>query len=200
MQEPIYFSKVQFREVIGYGNMYSILLLNLMEGELSYQVYERKRQMPAITGMAIDENNYEYPVYMPAKVIRSAQSNFNPIVLPDDVYVSDVIFSHAVKLKPEQISQILPLCNALEFEPYRDKKMSMYDDGYIGYRDESRLYFTGITDSYIPKMEWSMKYYYDEEHIWPSEKLYRFLVMKYFKHDKKFRKWGPHYGAYSLFI
>ncbi len=48
---------------------------------------------------------------------------------------------------------LLPYCNALDFEPYRDKKMSMQDEGYIGYRDEINTYFTAITNSHIPKLE-----------------------------------------------
>jgi hypothetical protein len=75
----------------------------------------------------------------------------------------------------------------------------MDDEGYRGYRDEVHLYFTAISDSYIPKMELPMHYYYDEEHIWPSEKLYRYLVRTYFE-GKKLRRWSPTYGDchYSL--
>lgn len=43
--------------------------------------------------------------------------------------------------------------------------MSINDEGFIGYRDEIKGYFTGVTDSYIPNMEWDMSYYYDEKHI-----------------------------------
>ena len=45
-----------------------------------------------------------------------------------------------------------------------------------------------------------MNYYYDEEHICPSEKLYRYLIKKYFEGDKKLHGWGPSYGEGSLFI
>ena len=75
----------------------------------------------------------------------------------------------------------------------------MNDEGYIGYRDEINTYFTGITNSYIPKLDLQMDYFYDEEHIWPSEKLYRYLVNTFFECNKKFKKYGPHYGAGSLF-
>ena len=33
-----------------------------------------------------------------------------------------------------------------------------------------------------------MAYYYDEEYIWPSEKLYRFIINKYMT-SKKLSKW-----------
>ena len=45
-----------------------------------------------------------------------------------------------------------------------------------------------------------MDYFYDEEHIWPSEKLYRYLVKTFFERNKKFRKYGTVYGAGSLFL
>ena len=66
--------------------------------------------------------------------------------------------------------------------------MSMGDEGYIGYRDEINTYFTGITNSYIPKLDLPMDYFYDEEHIWPSEKLYRYLVKTFFEGNKKLKK------------
>ena len=47
------------------------------------------------------------------------------------------------------MQELLSYCNALDFEPYRNKEMISEDEGYIGYRDELQLYFTGITDSYI---------------------------------------------------
>lgn len=77
--------------------------------------------------------------------------------------------------------------------------MEMGEEGYIGYRDEVDLYFRAVTDSYIPLLELSMGYYYDEEHIWPSERLYRYLVKTFFEGDKRLRGWGPTYGGFSLF-
>ena len=50
MADTVYFSKIEYCEVIGYGNTTSIMLLNIPEQELSYQVYDWKRQMPAIEG------------------------------------------------------------------------------------------------------------------------------------------------------
>ena len=78
--------------------------------------------------------------------------------------------------------------------------MQMGEEGYIGYRDEVRLYFRAITDSYIPMLELPMDYYYDEEHIWPSEKLYRYLLKTFFEKEKKLRRWGLSYGRKSLFF
>lgn len=95
---------------------------------------------------------------------------------------------------------LLPYCNALDFEPYRDRKMQMGEEGYIGYRDEVRLHFRAITDSYIPMLELPMEYYYDEEHIWPSEKLYRYLVKTFSEKEKKLREWGLSYGREALFF
>lgn len=41
---------------------------------------------------------------------------------------------------------------------------------------------------------------FDEEHIWPSERLYRYLVKTFFEGNKKLRGWGPTYGGFSLFF
>lgn len=56
-----------------------------------------------------------------------------------------------------------------------------------------QLYFRAVTDSYIPLLELPMDYYYDEKHIWPSEKLYRYLVKTHFEGDKKIRGWASAY-------
>ena len=75
----------------------------------------------------------------------------------------------------------------------------MSDEGYIGYRDEAQMYFKAITDSYIPMIELPMNYYYDEQHIWPNEKLYRYLIKTFFENNKKTEKWVTAYGGFSLF-
>ena len=57
-------------------------------------------------------------------------------------------------------------------------------------------------------MMWLGGYYYDEEHIWPSERLYRYIHRTYHEqlnsrdNGKKSKKTGNgmlEYGAYSLF-
>ena len=133
-------------------------------------------------------------------MIKNAKTEFKPQLIQSDVYEQEVIFLYGVKLSDEQMEELLPYCNALEFEPFRDKEMVMFGEGYLGYRDEVSLYFAGITDSYIPKMEWEMSYFYDEKHIWPSEKLYRYLVKTYFENNKKLKGYGPVYGGSSLFF
>ena len=45
-----------------------------------------------------------------------------------------------------------------------------------------------------------MDYYYDEEHIWPSEKLYRHLVKTFLEKEKKLRGCGLCYGRDSVFF
>lgn len=67
-----------------------------------------------------------------------------------------VKFSYGIRVKEEQMQELLPYCNALDFEPYRNREMSMTDKGYKAYRDEYDVEFIGITDSYIPKLELSM--------------------------------------------
>lgn len=203
MADAIYFSKIEYREVIGYGNTSSIMLLNIPERELSYQVYDWKRRMPAIEGVQTERrgnHTWTYSITAPAKRIGNEKTGFEPQMIRDEPYESEIAFSYAIKLTEEQMEHLLPYCNALDFEPYRDREMKMDEEGYIGYRDEVRLYFKAITDSYIPLLELPMYYYYDEEHIWPSERLYRYLVKTFFEGKKKLRGWGPTYGCLSLFI
>lgn len=139
---------------------------------------------------------------LPAKVIRNGKTNFTDKVIMDNSFEDEVTFSYGIKLTEEQMTELLPYCNALDFEPFRDRKMNYNDKGMIGYRDEVDLRFRGISDSYLPLLELPMDYYYDEEHIWPSEKLYRYLLVKFFsdKNNKKLRGHRPCYGASSMFI
>ena len=201
MIEPIYFSKIEFCESIGYGNVSSIMLLNLFEKTLSYQKFDRKKQMPVIQEIESEkwgDEIFSYTVSRPAKIIKNAKTDFKAQLLPDEEYTEDVTFSYVIQLSNEQIAMLLPYCNALDFEPYRDKEMSMNNEGYIGYRDEVQMSFTAITNSYIPKIELPMSYYYDEAHIWPSERLYRYLFKTYFENNKDLKKWNLTYGESSL--
>lgn len=118
-----------------------------------------------------------------------------------DIRRDEIVKSYGIRLSDEDIQKILPYCNALEFEKYRNKEMSTSDEGYIGYMDEVTMYFTAITDSYIPKIELPMEYYYDRAHEWPSERLYRFLVENYLDGNKieELKGWGPNWGGFSLF-
>ena len=192
MSKKVYFSKIEFREYSGYSTLKSILLLNLVEGTLAYQVYEAEKRMyaPAITGVKTEEfrgHTREFDIREPAMRMRNGKTGFKSVLLVDDIDDREVVFSYTRKLSECRMKKLLPLCNALDFEPYRDRKVSMNDEGYCGYRDEIHLCFTGVTDSYIPKIELSMDSLYDEEHIWPSEKLYRYII-KTFMNDKKLKK------------
>ena len=201
MSEPIYFSKIEFIETIGYGNPDSIILLNLPEQELSYQVFKWKYQSPAIQGIETEEwngNLHSFDTRYPAKWIASQKTNFKPTLYKDDHYEQEVIFSYGIKLTKQQMEQLLPLCNALDFEPFRDREMHMGEEGYCGYRDEVRVQFRGITDSHIPLLELPMYYYYDSEHIWPSEKLYHHIIKNIFDKQKKMKGWYTAYGGFSL--
>lgn len=203
MNEKIYFSKIEFREYIGH-TLNSILLLNLVERTLAYQIYEKKKQIhaPAITGFETEKfmgYTWESDIRKPAMRIKNEKTGFKLVLLVDDIDDKEVVFSYTHKFSECEMKELLPLCNALDFEPYRDRKMSMDDEGYCGYRDEISLYFKGVTDSYIPKIELPMDYFYDEEHIWPSEKLYRYVI-KTFMNDKKLKNLVVSYGGLSLFF
>ncbi len=186
--------------------LHSILLLNTVEQELSYQIYEPYFEAPAI----IEEKSFEIhgmhfsrSFGRPARIVRSWKNGFRKQFLPTCDTLSEeykVNYSIGINIPDEKMPELLKYCDARDFEPYRDRKMDYYDEGRIGYRDEVDIYFTGITDSYIPMMVLPMEYYYDEEHIWPSEKLYRYLVKTFFPYGRKKVGLQPAYGASSLFI
>lgn len=161
MADAIYFSKIEYREVIGYGNTSSIMLLNIPERELSYQVYNWKRRMPAIEGIQTEQcgnHTWTYSITAPAKRIRNEKTGFEPQMIKDEPYESEIAFSYAIKLTEEQMEHLLPYCNALDFEPYRDREMKMGEEGYIGYRDEVHLYFKARVIIYLMNQDLNLRY------------------------------------------
>ena len=201
MDKPIYFSKIEFSQTIGYGNPSSAILLNIPAREISYQVFSWEHQAPAIQGIETEEwygKTFSFNTAYPAKLISSNKTNFKPKLLKEENCTPKAIFSHAIKLTEAQMKELLPLCNALEFEPFRNKKMIMGEEGYCGYRDEVNVKFIGITDSHIPLIELPMDYLYDEEHIWPSEKLYRYIIKQIFEKEPKMQNWYTTYSGLSL--
>lgn len=198
MDKKLYFSKIEYREKFIYSDYFrSVLLLNIPERELSYQEYFMKRKMPAVEGTKTDllfeDDEYTYDYGVPAKKIRNYKTNFETILIEDEPFDIKVGFSYGIKLTVEKMKETLPYCEVNEFEKFRGKKMSMNDRGFIGYRDEIQLFFRAVTDSGIPLLELPMNYYYDEEHIWPSEKLYRYLVKTFFAGKKKLIRHRPYY-------
>ena len=214
--KPIYFTKIEYDEYSPRG-LYSILLLNTVEQQLSYQTFKQIFESPAIIG----EESHEIKgmhltdrIGRPARVVKSWKGGCKKQFLPsndtrfagmefffqsyDDTDSHhdwreycfcnenyEVIRSVGINISDDIMPELLEYCDARDFEPFRDRKMDFNDKGRIGYRDEVSMDFTGITDSYIPRMVLPMDYYYDEEHIWPSEKLYRYLVKTFFPHDRK---------------
>ena len=112
MADTVYFSKIEYCEVIGYGNTTSIMLLNIPEQELSYQVYDWKRQMPAIEGMQtkeINEYKWTYDIALPAKKIRNGKTGFEPRFIRDEEYNPEITFSYAIKLTDDQMQMLLEI-------------------------------------------------------------------------------------------
>ena len=201
---PIYFKRVEFVEY-RFSDLRSILLVDLVKREVSYQTYGEKRNPPSMVAykkMEFMGEVEETSVPVAAMKISDGKNGFTPTVLETDTWESVITSSVGIKITDEQLQKLLPYCNALDFEPYRERKMEFDDPGRIGYRDELRMAFKGISDSYLPYIELPMDYYYDEAHIWPSEKLYRYIVITLLKEEKKKKKrnrW-PMYGTSSLFI
>ena len=202
MEKELYFSKIEFIEKLGYKDRFT-LLINLDEKKIYYEEYRTKRNMPS--GVIIETDYWEgepiesYTTSAATRIMRNGKTNFQPHHVRINSSEDEVVVSHGIELSSEDIKELLPYCKVMDFEPYRNKFMSMDDPGFIGYRDEVSLCFKGVSNSYVPLIELPMDYYYDEAHIWPSEKLYRYIVKKYFANKKKYRdcdvSW---YGAFSI--
>lgn len=191
MQEPIYFSKVEFRKNLGIKE-YSIILLNLPERELSFQAFKLKLRPRIVIGQKSEElfrHTLTFDIEYPIQLIASERTGFKPETLRTDEHEYELIYSYGIRLNDQQYEDLLPLCNALDFEPYRGRKMVMGEKGYIGYRDEIQVHFRAITDSHLPIIELPMDYFYDEAHTWPSEKLYCHIIDNIFGKIKKMRHW-----------
>ena len=159
--------------------------------------------MPSIQGVAYrkcNEVRYQYDLSWSAQLISNEKTGFKSRLFKTEPYEQTELFSYGIKLTDEQVCNLLPYCNALDFEPFRNREMSIKDDGYIGYRDEVQMRFRAITNSHIPLIELPMDYYYDEQHIWPSEKLYRYLLTTFFENNKETKNWIIRYGGFSLFF
>ncbi len=99
------------------------------------------------------------------------------------VYQKNII-SYYMILSDKDIEELLGYFNAKDFEPYRNRKMSMDDSGYWGYRDEYTMFFIGITSSYIPIIELPMDFIYSKKYEPPTEKLYNYLIEAFFRLTK----------------
>lgn len=196
MGEAIYFTKVEFREYCA-GKYIRAILLNFSEQELSYQVMRRKQKAPVIQGSESftysNGKTINFDTGSSGKVIRNEKTGFKPVLLKDEDYEAEVIFSYGIKLTLEQMEGLLPYCNALDFEPYRNKVMSMDDARFCGYRDEITISFKATSDSYLPIIELPMDYVYEEAYIWPSEKLYRYIIKTFFEGNKELEQWPLSY-------
>ena len=193
-KEYIPFSKIEFHESFWmfrkgmpvWGDE-KIIFLDIPKRELSVQVIR--------TGQNLSNKIYSieagwrlgYPNENVKQMLsmRAGKNGFQQVQVQTKDTSSKVIFSEGIELCEEQMEELLPLCNALDFEPFRNREMSMDDPGYRGYRDEVTMWFRGITDSYIPKIELPMELLYDEKHTWPSEKLYQYIWENFLKDNKK---------------
>lgn len=199
--EPIYFSKIEFVETIGYVRLSSNLVIDLVQKELVYQAYKRKKLIPNAQGLSIERFDDEIEIYeerIANRWVKTGKAD-QLIKAQLDPLEPEVSFVWGKKLTDEEYMNLLPYCNALEFEPYRGREMSMKDPGYLGYRDEITMRFSGITDSYIPKLDLPMDYFYDEKHTWPSERLFSYVTRTFLNNKKMRGQSMACYGACSLF-
>lgn len=192
--DAVYFSKIEFHQCYHmcqkgmpiWGDE-KIIFLDILNQELSVQVIRTgqdlsNRVYAMEAGWRLGRPNEDAKLMLDICVGKNGMQKVK--VRAEDIS-SKVIFSKGIKLSDEEMRELLPYCNALDFEPFRDREMSMDDPGYRGYRDEITMWFRGITDSYISKIELPMEYVYDEKHTWPSERLYQFIMDKHIRDNKK---------------
>lgn len=190
---PVCFSRVEFTLFVnmGSGKMPTIydeylglfgrehtIVLDLLLAELSYQVFVVREDTPLVV---VDSG----------RKVRGIPKGY--------YFKQKELFSYGYKLTPDELREVIPYCNALEYEAYRGKTMSMKDEGYRGYRDEVSMHFTAVTESYIPKLELPMDYIYDEEHTWPHERLYKYVVKKYLESNEELGVYKLSYRTGTLF-
>lgn len=161
--------------------------------ELSFQTFEYVKNIPSITGYGYYDKFGELILndfVVPGILIKSCKNNFNQQSIAIEEEEKIVTFSYGIKLSDLEIKLIQEYCNALEFEEYRYLDIYDYLDtyGYIGYIDEINLEFEGITNSYLPKIKLSMNLIFNNEHSWPTEKLYNYLMNIYIINNKECKK------------
>lgn len=132
-----------------------------------------------------------YYRHIPAYAITLDIPQQELAIIKYSLETGDILDSKGLKLSNDEMEQILPLCNALEFDKYRNINPDMSSPGFMSYLDDGATRkFIGITDSYIPLMEISMNYSFNIKHQWPTEKIYNFLVQHYVTGKKRFRGWA----------
>ena len=89
-----------------------------------------------------------------------------------------VVKNFAIQLTDEDIVQLLPYINALDFEPYRNVDDSQYFMTYDG----PIVKFIGITDSYLPLYQQYVYFVGEIGEERPYEKLFSYIVNKYLSH------------------
>jgi len=120
----------------------------------------------------------------PAKVVRNEKTGFKSQLIKNEQYEEKVVFSYGIKLTLKQIEDLLPYCNALEFEQYRNKNMSK-EELFCVCTDGRDIRFKAMSDSYLPIIELPLDYGYEAVY-----KLYHYINMTFFKGNKELKQWS----------
>ena len=174
--EPVYFKKIQYNLSVMNG-YFKTLLIDLEQKELSYQIAEHKYP----SGLRYNPQG--------SIKVKNYKTDFKAVDVKLNPYNEEIVFSYGLELSEEDISNILPYCNALEFEPYRNKKQETDQKGYLGYLDEAKMKFIGVSFSYLPIIELPMNYIYDDLYAWPHQLLYRAIYDYIISKNKKLKKY-----------
>ena len=190
--EPVYFSKIEFQEGLLLTYPKRIISLNLVEQELGFQVLRWKKHGTVIEKNRVEEQSgklHSYRTGCPALFMSNEKTDFQSQLMTYEDDEPEVLFSYGKKLSKAQMHNLLPYCNANDFEPFRNLEVTPEDLGWLCYRDTMRMQFIGVTDSHIPIMTLPMIFHCCEEQESPSERLYNYIVKNFFAHNFELKKW-----------
>lgn len=180
-KQEIYFSKIIFVQHEHRGNNY--IIINIPEREFSVQAYKLSldpRAKYKIPRTVYFSKESKMDLISPAVKISHGKNGFIPTLIPEEC--DEVCtFSYGSKVDEDVIDKLKPFCNALDFQPYINRKDN---DEWLGYRDEYTMYFYGFTNSHIPYMFFDMTYIHDS---WPTEKLWTEICKHLVKSNKKIK-------------
>lgn len=182
MQEKeIYFSKIIFVQHRHSGNTY--IQINLPEHEFSVQSFtyslDPRAKFEMQTTVYVSKDS-KIDLISPAVKISHGKNGFVPALIPEECE-EKCIFSYGSQIKEDLMSKLKPFCNAMDFQPYINRKDN---DEWLGYRDEYTMYFYGFTNSHIPYMFFDMTVRHEN---WPTEKLWAEICKHLVKPNKKIK-------------
>lgn len=188
----MYYSEIQFIEKHG-TDIRKYLTVNLKIKELSFVVI-RYYSVPSavvwgLEAERLSDKTFYFQKASAATLMTNENTGFKPRLMITEETCEDVLFSYTETFSDKQREMLLKCCKASDFEPYRNKDMSISDKNAVGYRDERALEFCGFSDSPAPYIKIPMNIVYDDSCDMPTERLYKCIYNTFFLTNKEVRHW-----------